>query len=164
MGIVILGVIWLFHYRMFRYIKHLDGWLIVLNFWFLLCIAFIYIPIKDFAKFWNYSGDGLNAEIFLGVNLTLAALIFCLMWWHAARKRHLLDEKITASQIKLFKIGIVSQLFIFLALTIIPLKFKLPPSVYLLFYLVLLGIVLLTSSRRLNKPGMSVEQEVALHT
>ena len=52
-GFVALGVYWLFHYRMFRYIKRHDPWLIVLNFGFLLCIVLMFAPINAYAAYYS---------------------------------------------------------------------------------------------------------------
>ncbi len=54
-GFVVLGVYWLFHYRMFRYINRHDPWLIVLNFGFLLCIVLMFAPggvLRASAAYW----------------------------------------------------------------------------------------------------------------
>jgi uncharacterized membrane protein len=142
-GIVIVGIFWLFHYRLFRYVNRIDGWLIFLNFWFLLCIALMFMPVNLFSTYWSNPGARTYAEVFLGVNLSFAALILCLIWRHAAHKRRLLDPKRTDSQIRRFGIGVVGNLLIFLVLTLIPFAWQPRPLVYLALYLGALMLVLL---------------------
>lgn len=77
------------------------------------------------------------------MNLSFAALILCLIWRHATRKRRLLDPKRTDSQIRRFGIGVVGNLLIFIILTLIPFVWQPRPLLYLAIYLAALMLVLL---------------------
>lgn len=144
-GFVVMGTYWLFHYRMFRYIKRKDAWLIVLNFWFLLCIAFMLIPITLYARYpENRVFFGIENRVFFGIWQTITALALVLIWRHAARKRRLLDHKITDSQIRRFRARALWNLGIFFVLMVVVLCFGyLPPWLYLCLYLALIVLAML---------------------
>jgi uncharacterized membrane protein len=139
-GFVVLGVYWLFHYRMFRYITRHDPWLILLNFGFLLCIVLMFAPINSYATFSQRPG----ARIYLGIWQTVTALLLVVLWWRAVGKRRLLDHTITDDQIRRFGARLVSNLLIIVALMLfiyfIP---AIHPGWYLLLYLAALGFATL---------------------
>ena len=138
-GFVVLGVYWLFHYRLFRYINRHDPWLIVLNFGFLLCIALMFAPINSYATF----SQRLGARFYFGIWQTVTALWLVLMWWRAAGKRRLLDHTIADDQIRRFGARLVSNLLIIVALMFVALNPAISPGWYLLLYLAALGLAML---------------------
>jgi uncharacterized membrane protein len=139
-GFVVLGVFWLFHYRMFRYINRHDPWLIVLNFGFLLCIVLMFAPINSYAA---YSSQRLGARFYFGIWQTVTALLLVLIWWRAAGKRRLLDHTIADDQIRRFGARLVSNLLIIFALLFVALNPAISPGWYLLLYLAALGLATL---------------------
>lgn len=141
-GFVALGGYWLFHYRMFRYIKRYDPWLIMLNFGFLLCIALMFAPISFYAAYYSQS---LGARIYFGIWQTVTALLLVLTWWRAAGKRRLLDHTLADDRIRRFGACLVSNLLIIFALLFVV---SLSPVIiypgwYLLLYLAALGLAML---------------------
>jgi len=138
-GFVVLGVYWLFHYRMFRYINRHDPWLIVLNFGFLLCIVLMFAPINSYATFSQRPG----ARFYFGIWQTITALLLVLIWWRAAGKRRLLDHAITEDQIRRFGARLVSNLLIIFALMFVSLHPAISAGWYLLLYLAALGLAML---------------------
>ena len=139
-GFVVMGVSWLFHYRMFRYITRHDPWLIVLNFGFLLCIVLLFAPIDSYAAFYS---QRLGARLYFGLWQTLTALWLVLLWWRAAGKRRLLDHAIANDQIRRFGARVVSNLLIVVALLFVALSPAFHPGWYLLVYLAALGLAML---------------------
>jgi uncharacterized membrane protein len=138
-GFVVLGVYWLFHYRMFRYINRHDPWLILLNFGFLLCIVLMFAPINSYATFSQRPG----ARIYFGIWQTVTALGLVLIWWRVAGKRRLLDHAIADDQIRRFGARLVSNLLIIVALLFVSLSPAISPGWYLLLYLAALGLATL---------------------
>jgi uncharacterized membrane protein len=138
-GFVVLGVYWLFHYRMFRYIIRHDPWLILLNFGFLLCIVLMFAPINSYATFSQRTG----ARIYFGIWQTVTALGLILIWWRVAGKRRLLDHAIADDQIRRFGAHLVSNLLIIVALLFVSLSPAISPGWYLLLYLAALGLATL---------------------
>ena len=139
-GFVVLGVYWLFHYRMFRYITRHDPWLIVLNFGFLLCIVLMFAPINAYAAFYSQKP---GARFYFGIWQTITALWLVLIWWRAAGKRRLLDYAIADDQIRRFGARLVSNLLIIVALMFVALFPAIHPFWYLLLYLAALGLTML---------------------
>jgi uncharacterized membrane protein len=143
-GFVVLGVYWLFHYRMFRYITRHDPWLIVLNFGFLLCIVLMFAPINSYATFSQRPG----ARLYFGIWQIITALLLVLTWWRAAGKRRLLDYTIADDQIRRFGARLVSNLLIIVALLFVSLSPAIHPGWYLLMYLAALGLAMLVTHVR----------------
>jgi uncharacterized membrane protein len=143
-GFVVLGVYWLFHYRMFHYINRHDPWLIVLNFCFLLYIVLMFAPINSYATFSQRPG----ARFYFGIWQTITALLLVLTWWRAAGKRRLLDHAITDEQVRRFGARLVSNLLIIFALLFVSLNPAISPGWYLLLYLAALGLAMLVIQLR----------------
>ncbi len=141
LGFVMMLVYWLIHYRMLRYINRHDPWLIVLNFWFLLCIALMFVPINYYVFFYN-SQDSTPSFFFGGCQM-VTIFVLLLMWLYASRKRRLLDDKITPVQISQLTRILVLILLIFFVLTVASLVGTIGPRTYIFTYLAILGFVLL---------------------
>jgi uncharacterized membrane protein len=88
----ILGIMWVNHHSMFRQIQRADRGLIFLNLGLLLWTTLLPFPTSLFAE--HLRDDSINAGVAGAVysaNLTLAAIAFSALWWHALRK-HLIDH------------------------------------------------------------------------
>jgi uncharacterized membrane protein len=158
-GIVVIGIYWLFHYHMFRMIKRHDSRFVFLNSFFLLDIALMLIPVNWLVNYFN--NPGLGAYVFFGVWQMLTSLVLAMMWWRASRKGRLLLPSVSPRKIKQFSILVVANPLIFLLLTI--LSAYLPtvsPTTYIVMYVVALGVVWLFTEWLAKRRVKS--QEVAL--
>jgi uncharacterized membrane protein len=94
----ILGIMWINHHSMFRQIQRADRGLMFLNLGLLLWAALLPFPTNLFAEFLRE--DSIDAHVAAAVysaNLTLAAVFFSAIWWHALRN-HLIDHELNAAQ------------------------------------------------------------------
>ena len=78
---LIIGLMWIEHHRIFRYIEDYDGGLLWRNLFLLLCVSFVPFPTALFsANFWSRTAFILYTASFGGV-----ATAKLLIWRHAAR-------------------------------------------------------------------------------
>jgi uncharacterized membrane protein len=86
-----IGIMWLNHHRMFRYIRRVDHWFLVLNGLLLLGVTFVPFPTSLAAEYVLRPDRTVAVLIYTGT-FTLIALAFNVMWWYAAHNNRLLDE------------------------------------------------------------------------
>jgi uncharacterized membrane protein len=94
----ILGIMWVNHHSMFRLVDRADRGLIFLNLGLLLWAALLPFPTELFAEYLRAeSSDAQVAAAVYSANLTAAAIMFSLMWWHVLRK-HLIVHNLNRAQ------------------------------------------------------------------
>jgi uncharacterized membrane protein len=87
---LIIGLMWIEHHRIFRYIADYDGGLLWRNLFLLLCVSFVPFPTALFSEnFWSRTAFILYTSSFGG-----AATAKLLIWRHAA-KANLLKKDVT---------------------------------------------------------------------
>ena len=87
---LIVGLMWIEHHRIFRYIADYDASLLWLNLLLLLCVSFVPFPTALFSEnFWSHTAFILYTASFGG-----AATAKFLIWRHAV-KAHLLKKDVT---------------------------------------------------------------------
>ncbi len=79
----IVGLMWIEHHRIFRYIAHYDFGLIGRNLLFLLFVAFIPFPTALFSEYFRSQ----TAFILYVLSFAMAAVSKIWIWNHAVRKR-----------------------------------------------------------------------------
>ena len=78
---LIIGLMWIEHHRIFRYIADYDGKLLWLNLLLLLCVSFVPFPTALFSEnFWSRTAFILYTASFGGV-----ATAKLLIWSHASK-------------------------------------------------------------------------------
>ena len=87
---LIIGLMWIEHHRIFRYIEDYDGGLLWRNLFLLLCVSFVPFPTALFSEnFWSRTAFILYTASFGGV-----ATAKLLIWRHAV-KANLLKENVS---------------------------------------------------------------------
>ncbi|HEY7044287.1 MAG TPA: TMEM175 family protein [Nocardioidaceae bacterium] len=83
---LIIGIMWVNHHSMFRQIGRADRPLIFLNLLLLLWMAMLPFPTELVARYLDEGGSNAHvAAAVYSANLTLAAIAFSMLWWHAVR-------------------------------------------------------------------------------
>jgi uncharacterized membrane protein len=140
-GFIIMGIYWLLHYHLFRFIKRYDALLLMLNFVFLLLIILMFIPARMYTSHMYSQQYALLFSFWQ----FLTASVLLMMWQHAvskSQKAHeprLLKRDGTNRRHKRFARIIQVNPFIFLALTGVSCFLQIPTTLYIAAYLVLLG-------------------------
>lgn len=87
---LIIGLMWIEHHRIFRYIENYDGGLLWRNLFLLLCVSFVPFPTALFSEnFWSRTAFILYTASFGGV-----ATAKLLIWRHAV-KANLLKKDVS---------------------------------------------------------------------
>jgi uncharacterized membrane protein len=89
----VIGVFWFSHHRKYRYIKHYDRRLLMLNLLLLMMIAFIPFPSSVISE-----NPNRTATIFYAVTMTLVGLFLAAMWWYASWHNRLVDPELGREQ------------------------------------------------------------------
>ncbi len=80
---VTIGIIWINHHTVFEQIQRVNRSFLVLNVLFLMLVAFIPFPTALIAE--HFRGPGLeSAALVYGANLTITAILFNALWFHAS--------------------------------------------------------------------------------
>jgi uncharacterized membrane protein len=98
---MLVGIYWAFHLRIFRFIKRSDGRLILLNFVFLLAIAFLPFTSNLVGA---YGGLSLPCVIYAS-NAAAVGLAALLIWEYATRGHRLVEKTLQAGVIRLVLLG-----------------------------------------------------------
>lgn len=94
---IIVGMLWIEHHRIFRYITRFDMTLIWRNLFFLLFVAFVPFPTAVFSEYVRNK----TAFILYVLSFAMAAIMKWWVWSHAAKNRAtLLDPKMDEELIK----------------------------------------------------------------
>lgn len=146
---IIMGVYWLLHYHLFRFIERYDSILIVLNFSFLLLIILMFIPARLYTSHMNR----WESSVIFSVWQLLTSCVLCAIWQHAAYKsrsahasRLLKHDSATYKRRRFARILQANPL-IFLLLGVAGCFVAIPTIFYILAYLALLGCAWLVSHR-----------------
>ena len=92
---LIIGLMWIEHHRIFRYIENYDAGLLWRNLLLLLCVSFVPFPTALFSEnYWSRTAFILYTASFGGV-----ATIKYLVWRHAAHA-NLLKKDVTPEKVR----------------------------------------------------------------
>lgn len=127
---LIIGLMWIEHHRIFRYIEDYDGGLLWRNLFLLLCVSFVPFPTALFSEnFWSRTAFILYTASFGGV-----ATAKLLIWRHAVKANLLkkdvspaLERRIARRSLAVPIACAVAIALAFISIFIAPLAFMLIP-------------------------------------
>lgn len=96
LSFLVIGLYWLSHHRMFRFVRRHDTTLLLLNLSFLLLVAFIPFPTRLLVLY----GDSLIVTIFYPAVLIVTGLLLLLTWLYATKDRRLVDRDLDENTIR----------------------------------------------------------------
>ena len=96
LSFITVGITWVNHHQLFKYITHTDHTLLFLNLLLLMCITFIPFPTALLAEYMQQADQQQTAALVYGGLFTLTAIMFNLVWWYAIRRK-LTDENLRMS-------------------------------------------------------------------
>ncbi len=137
-----VGVYWVGHHRIFRYIVRWDEALIALNLLLLLFIAFMPYPA---AMIGEHGGSQISL-VFYAATLGFAGLFNLLIWLYATHDRRLVAADLDAALIRRQRLrGLVAPVVFFAS---IPLSFASMDAAYYSWLLIAVVLVALRGRRR----------------
>jgi uncharacterized membrane protein len=84
---LVIIIFWANHHNMFRNIYQVDYALLLINAFFLMCIAFIPFATAVLTKYIMSPTNQHTAAIVYGATLLLNGILFNAIWWYAVWKR-----------------------------------------------------------------------------
>jgi uncharacterized membrane protein len=140
-----VGLYWMGHHRIFRYIIRWDERLIALNLFLLLFIAFMPYPA---AMIGEHGGQQISLIFYAGT-LGMAGLANLLIWVHATRHRRLVAADLDPAIIRRHRLrGLVAPIVFFAS---IPLSFASVDVAYYSWWLVAIGLIALRGEGRATR-------------
>ncbi|HEU4564384.1 MAG TPA: TMEM175 family protein [Gemmatimonadaceae bacterium] len=85
-----IGIMWVNHHAMFHYIRRADRVFLLLNVFFLFCVAFLPFPTAVLADYLPDPEERRAAAVFYGAWLVVVALAFNAVWRYGVRGGRLL--------------------------------------------------------------------------
>ncbi len=109
----VIGIFWVGHHIMFRFIKRVDRILLWLNILFLMIISFIPFPAALLGEY----GQEQTAIIIYGTTLFLAGISFEFLWVYASHNYRLIDKNLDSQRIaRATKIVLIAPIIYLLAI------------------------------------------------
>ena len=84
LSFITVGITWINHHQMFRYITRTNHGPLVFNALLLMVLTFIPFPTALLAEYIQEPNEQKVAALTYGIIFTLSALAFNLVWWYAA--------------------------------------------------------------------------------
>jgi len=97
---LVITIFWANHHNMFRYIQQVDYPLLVINSFFLMCIAFIPFVTAVLTQYIASPTEQHTAAIVYGATLLLNGILFNSIWWYAMWKRRLVRSDLDAPAVQ----------------------------------------------------------------
>ena len=94
---LVIIIFWANHHNMFRHIYQVDYALLLINAFFLMCIAFIPFATALLTKYITSPTNQHTAAIVYGATLLLNGILFNAIWWYAVWKRRLVRRDLVWS-------------------------------------------------------------------
>ena len=150
-----VGLYWMGHHRIFRYIERWDECLIALNLLLLLFIAFMPFPAAMIGE----QGGYRISLIFYAATLGLAGLANLLIWVYATHDRRLVDADLDEAVIRRHRRrGMVAPVVFFVS---IPLSFVSMDAAYYAWLLIAVALLVLRGLERRSARARRVPAERA---
>ena len=132
-----IGIMWINHHNIFRFIARTDQRLVVLCTLFLLCVAFIPFPTAVLAEYLGAPAQR-TAVVFYGATFTVTAVLYYFLWSYPTRGRRLVREDVDQRAIdaveRRFRVGWPTYLAGTLVAVVAPLAGMLVFLALALFY------------------------------
>src|ERR1700730_8627553 len=97
---LVITIFWANHHNIFGHIQQVDYPLLVINAFFLMCIAFIPFVTSLLTKYITSPTEQHTAAIVYGATLLLNGILFNSIWWYAVWKRRLVRSDLDASAVQ----------------------------------------------------------------
>lgn len=152
---LIIGLMWIEHHRIFRYIADYDGRLLWLNLFLLLCVSFVPFPTALFSEnFWSRTAFILYTASFGGV-----ATAKLLIWRHATRAKLLKKDVSPALERRIARRSLAVPLACALAIALSFVSIFVAPIAFM--FIPLLARVLDPTSKKTKAEAATVNEETA---
>jgi uncharacterized membrane protein len=150
LSFLIIGIMWVNHHMLFRFIVRGSHALLLMNGLLLMCVAFVPFPTAVLAEYLRDSGEATTAMVFYAGFFTFTAIVYNLLWRTAASGYRLIDPAADRTEVdRITKAFVVGPIVYFVS-TLVALV-SVPTSLAILGALAI--FYLFPSGRRLRPSG-----------
>lgn len=135
-SVVVIGIYWMAHQRMFRFIKCYDHKLLWFNLMFLMSITFV-PPLTVFLR--DYGHERICVIMYVG-SLILSTILLAACWQYATRRRVLVTHDLDAAVVRYYTLRSLSYGLIYLVAIAIAFYNPLAAQYVLLFLMATLPL------------------------
>ena len=97
---IVVGIMWANHHNLMKLVDRVDHGFMMLNLLLLMCVAFLPFPTSVMAQHLTDTDDRAIAVAFYCGCFTVTALLYFLMWWHAASGRRLIAPQVPDESVR----------------------------------------------------------------
>jgi uncharacterized membrane protein len=148
LSFAVVGIFWLSHHRMFRYMRRQDTPLLLLNLLFLLLVAFLPFATRLLAAY----GSALAVTLLYPAVLSLTAIALYAVWWYATGNRRLVDPDLDGRTVRVIAVRSIGFAAVFVASMLFALA-----SVHLAQIVWLLAAIVATGLQLYPFPGVRAD-------
>ena len=107
-----IGIFWVNHHSIFRYIKRTDQTLLMINTLFLMVISFLPFPTALIAEYVGHAADEQVAALLYSGSFLVGGILFNAVWWYATIRFRLIDPTTSPQLVRrLTTLGWVGTVF-----------------------------------------------------
>lgn len=96
----VIGVMWINHHNMFRYIRRTNNAFMFLNNLLLMAITFLNFPTVLMAEYINDPANQQAAALVYSGTMLAIAILYNLLWRYVARNPHLLGKNVNSRAVE----------------------------------------------------------------
>jgi len=118
LSFVTIGIYWANHHFVWRLFRRADHYFLMLNVFFLMCVAFLPFPTAVLGEYLRHADERRTAVAFYAFGLLLPAIGWLCVWLYANARR-LLDERLDPAYLRSLTIQyLLSNAFYAIALAV----------------------------------------------
>ncbi|MEU3462045.1 TMEM175 family protein [Streptomyces sp. NPDC006733] len=91
---LVIGIMWINHHTIFRYIARVDRTLLFLNLLLLMCVAALPWPAGLMAEYLREGDASHVAAAVYSLFMVAHAVAYQALWWHLTKTGHLFDSRV----------------------------------------------------------------------
>jgi uncharacterized membrane protein len=116
---VVTGIMWANHHNLMKLIGRVDHGFITLNLLLLMCVSFVPFPTSVMAEHLTDPRQRATGVAFYCGCFTVTAVLYFLMWWHAARGRRLIADDVPDAAVQAITRAYAPGSLLYLAATLL---------------------------------------------
>lgn len=121
LSFLIIGTYWANHHQTFKLYRRSDHVFVLLNIFFLMCIAFLPFPTAVLAEHLMHPEQRQTAITLYAFGVFLPAFAWLLMWLYASKSHRLIDERLSNGFVRRQTLKFVFSNVLFLSAIILSL-------------------------------------------
>jgi uncharacterized membrane protein len=120
LSFITIGIYWANHNSFFRLFVRTDHYFLLINVFFLMCIAFLPFPTAVLGEYLDDADQQQTAVVFYAFGLLLPAFAWSCIWWYGLLD-HLIDEALHPEYVRFLTIQFAASIIVYTGAMVIAL-------------------------------------------